>query len=126
MLYRRDVYAFVAQRPFGTVGLFYHACPPLCRKRSSGITFALSVPKSRLHAVVAIVSVDSSLEEEPQLDHRQTAELAALVSAHSVHLIEGTWRIPDAPLQNYWTNCRLRLYGWMRVLNPTTEDPSRP
>ena len=54
---------------------------------------------------------------KPNLNLCQTAELAALVSAHSTHLIEGTSPVPDAQLQRYWHHARNRLHSWMRCLN---------
>lgn len=53
---------------------------------------------------------------------RQTAEIAALVSAHSAHLIEGTQKPPDAALHRFWNQTKQRLHVWLGRLNRCQAD----
>jgi len=56
------------------------------------------------------------------LNLRQTAEIAALASAYSAHLIEGTQKLPDAALHRFWNQTKQRLHVWLRCLNRYQAD----
>ena len=51
------------------------------------------------------------------LNHRQTVEIAAMIAAHSAHVIEGTTRLPDAPLQRFWKSAKRKMNGWRSELS---------
>lgn len=50
------------------------------------------------------------------------AEIAALASAHSTHLIESTTELPDAPLHAFWMHSKQRLHGWIDRLDQYPHD----
>jgi hypothetical protein len=47
------------------------------------------------------------------LNIQQTIEVAALISAHSAHLIEHAPALPERPLGEYWLHSRNRLSAWL-------------
>ena len=53
---------------------------------------------------------------------REMAEVAALASANSAHLIEGSARLPDLPMQKFWKHSRQRLHRWIRCLEQYPAD----
>ena len=55
--------------------------------------------------------------EECTLNQRQTVEIAAMIAAQSAHVIEGTARVPDIPLQKYWTSTKQKMSVWRREID---------
>lgn len=47
---------------------------------------------------------------------RHTIELAALISAHSEHLLGRSAPLPSVPLQRFWNSSRKRLDRWLAAL----------
>lgn len=71
------------------------------------------------------VAVAVSVRQDRQLDHsdglcivnnRQIVEFAAVVSAHSAHLITGNGELPAGALEKFWDRSQRRLKMWLSAL----------